>query len=346
MSLAARAFPVVRPLLHALEPERAHRLTIDALARWAPSREPADDPLLAVDAFGLRFPNPVGLAAGFDKNAEVPDAMLALGCGFVEVGTLTPLPQAGNPKPRVFRLPGDRALINRLGFNNEGLDDARRRLASRRGRPGIVGGNVGANKDSADRIADYVAGVEALAGLVDYLAINISSPNTPGLRALQSRAALDELIERVMAARGAFATPILVKVAPDIADADVADIAEVALARGIDGLIVSNTTIGRPDCLVSRRRGESGGLSGAPLFAASTHALRRFRVATEGRLTLVGVGGVGSGADAYAKLQAGASLIQLYTALVYEGPALLARIKEELVVLLRRHGPPACARNV
>jgi len=330
-------YSLVRPLAFAFDAETAHRTTIAAL-KLAPKRGAARFPTsLRSSVAGLEFPSPVGLAAGFDKNAEVPDALLRLGFGFVEAGTVTPLPQPGNPRPRMFRLVEDRAVINRLGFNNQGLDAFVGRLRDRAGRPGVVGANVGANKDATDRIADYEQGVAAVRGHAGYITVNISSPNTPGLRALQSREALAELVGRVMAARGPAGPPLFVKVAPDLTDDDIVDIAEVALAGGIDGLIVSNTTIARPG-LRSRHAAEPGGLSGAPLLAPSTEVLRAFRAATAGRLPLIGVGGIASGADAYLKIRAGASAVQLYTGLVYGGPGLVARIKRELAALLRRDG--------
>lgn len=339
------AYALARPLLFRLDPERAHGLTIAALKAGLGPRGGADDPILATRLAGLDLSNPVGLAAGFDKNAEVPDAMLRMGFGFVEVGTVTPLAQPGNPRPRMFRLVEDRAVINRLGFNNEGLDAAVARLTVRAGRPGIVGANVGANKDAADRIADYATGVAAVRGLAQYITINISSPNTPGLRALQSREALAELIGRAVEARGGAKPPMFVKVAPDLTDEDVRDIAEVGIAGGIDGLIVSNTTIARP-ALRSRYAGEAGGLSGAPLFEPATQALRSFAQATGGRLALIGVGGIANGADAYAKIRAGASAVQLYSGLVYGGPGLVSQIKRELVHLLRRDGFASVAAAV
>lgn len=331
-------YRLARPALFSLDAETAHRLTIAGLRTGFVPPSGPDDPALAVELWGLKFPNPVGMAPGFDKNAEVADSLLKLGFGFVEVGTFTPRPQAGNPRPRLFRLKEDRAVINRMGFNNDGLDAVRARLARRRALPGIVGGNVGANKDSADRIADYVTAIRGILGLVSYITINISSPNTPGLRALQSRESLAELINRCIEARGADRTPMLVKVAPDLTDADVEDIAAVALESGIDGLIVSNTTITRPDTLRSAHREETGGLSGAPLFGPSTEMLRRFHGLVGHRLPLIGVGGIASGADAYAKIRAGASLVQLYSSLVYEGPGLVTRIKRDLADLLRRDG--------
>jgi dihydroorotate dehydrogenase len=293
--------------------------------------------------WGLEFPNPIGLSAGFDKDAEAYAALLRLGFGFVEVGSITPQPQAGNPKPRVFRLPEDGAVINRLGFNSAGLAAAVTNLRPRRSeRVGIVGINLGKNRDSADAAADYAAGTTALAPLADYLVINVSSPNTPGLRALQGSAALRELLARVQAARRAAVPdrppPLLLKIAPDLAAAEARDVAEVALAGGIDGLIVGNTTIARPPDLRSRHAKESGGLSGRPLFALSTELLRQFDRLTEGRLPLIGVGGIASGADAYAKIRAGASLVQLYTALIYHGPGLVGRIKRDLAACLRADG--------
>lgn len=349
----ADRYHLIRAFLAALPAETAHGLTIRALAAGlGPSADDPDDPALATTVAGLRFANPIGLAAGFDKNGQVPDAMLRLGFGFVEVGSVTPRPQPGNPRPRVFRLRPDRAVINRLGFNNHGMAAVAARLA-RRGRagPGVLGVNVGANKDAADRVEDYVTGIDRFARLADYLTVNISSPNTPGLRALQSRAALDDLLARVVAARdGAAAdgppTPLFLKIAPDLTDEDARDIADVALARAVDGLIVSNTTLARPDTLTSPHRGQAGGLSGRPLFTASTRVLADMYRLTEGRLPIVGVGGVSSGGDAYAKIRAGASLVQLYTALVYEGPGLVGRIKRELASLLKRDGFASVAAAV
>ncbi len=338
-------FAALRPLLFALDAERAHGLTLAALRAGLGPRGDSDDPILRTSLAGLDLPNPLGLAAGFDKNVAVPDAMLRLGFGFVEAGTVTPRAQDGNPRPRVFRLVERRAVINRLGFNNAGIEAAALRLRARRDRPGVVGINLGANKDSADRIADYATGVRATAALASYLTINISSPNTPGLRGLQGEA-LADLIAATLAARGRIATPLFVKVAPDLDAAQIDAIARTALDSGpdgrIDGLIVSNTTLSR-DGVSSA---EAGGLSGAPLFARSTAVLRAFRRATGGALPLIGVGGIASGADAYAKLCAGASAVQLYTALVYEGPGLVARIKAELAALLRRNGFASVAAAV
>ncbi len=338
------AYALARPLLFTLDAETAHGLTIRALKTGLLPPAPRPDPILATQVAGLALPSPLGLAAGFDKNAEVPDAVLRMGFGFAEVGTITPLPQTGNPKPRMFRLVEDGAVINRLGFNNHGLAAALVRLKARK-RRGIVGVNVGANKDSEDRIADYVAGVAAVRDVADYLTINISSPNTPGLRALQSKDALAELVGRCLEAR-ADGPPLFVKIAPDLTGDDITDIAEVASSSGIDGLIVSNTTIARPDSLRGSSRTETGGLSGKPLFAPATEMLRQIFRATGGRVPLIGVGGISSGADAYAKVRAGASAVQLYTALAYAGPGLPARINAELAALLRRDGLASIAAAV
>ena len=337
-------YRVIGPLLRRLDPETAHRLTIKALRAGAvPAPRPsADDPILRVPIWGRILANPIGLAAGFDKNAEVCDAMLRFGFGFVEAGTVTLRPQTGNPRPRVFRLPADRALINRLGFNNEGLDAVAERLSERRrrGRQGCAGINIGPNRDSADPIGDCAAMVKAVAGLADYLVVNISSPNTPGLRDLQQEAAFRTLLGAIAAARAETraAMPLVVKVAPDLDGAALAAIAETAVAAGVDGLIATNTTIARPETLTDPRKREAGGLSGAPLFAASTAILAELYRLTEGRIPLIGVGGVASGADAYAKIRAGATLVQLYTALVYEGPGLVAAIKRDLAARLRADG--------
>lgn len=331
-------------VLSALPPEAAHRLTIRALrAGFSPGGQAAGDPLLRTRVWGLDFPNPIGLSAGFDKDAEVYAPLLRLGFGFVEVGSITPRPQAGNPKPRVFRLPEEGAVINRLGFNSAGLAAAVTNLRRRRSeRAGIVGINIGKNRDSADAAADYAAGTAALAPLADYLVINVSSPNTPGLQALQEAVALRALLERVQTARHAAVPkrppPLLLKIAPDLMAADARDVAEVAVAGAIDGLIVGNTTTGRPPDLHGRHARESGGLSGRPLFSLSTELLREVYRLTEGRLPLVGVGGIASGADAYAKIRAGASLVQLYTALIYQGPGLVGRIKRDLAACLRAGG--------
>ena len=328
-------YPLVRPLVFALDAERAHRLTIRALRAVPPGLPPAEDPKLAVRVAGLDFPNPVGLAAGFDKDAEVPAQMLGFGFGFVEVGTLTPLPQAGNPRPRLFRLAEDRAVINRMGFNNSGFVAARARLERRR-RGGLVGVNIGANKDSADRVADYAAGVRAMAPLADYLTVNVSSPNTPGLRALQDAGALAGLIEAVMDARGE-GPPVFLKVAPDLDPPEIDGVARAAIDAGIDALIVGNTTLSRPP-LRSRHSGEAGGLSGAPLKDLALRRLKDFSAATGGALPLIAAGGIENGVDAYARIRAGASLVQLYTALVYQGPGVARAIIGELRSLLGRDG--------
>ena len=330
--IAARA-------LHALDPEDAHRFTIRALQAGLGPGSGADDPILATEIAGLKLPNCVGLAPGFDKNAEVFGPMLRAGFGFVECGTVTPLPQAGNPRPRLFRLSEDQAVINRMGFNNEGLELFAARLA-RRG-PGLVGANIGANKDAEDRIGDYVTGLTRLWGLASYFTINISSPNTPGLRALQTKAALEELLGRLAAARDSLPAegrvPMFLKVAPDLEEGEVEAIVETVVANGLQGIIVSNTTITRPG-LASKHAGEAGGLSGAPLTALSTQMLGRFHQAAGGRVALIGAGGIGSGEDAYAKLRAGACAVQLYSAMVFGGPGLVTRIKRELAVCLRRDG--------
>jgi dihydroorotate dehydrogenase len=324
--------------------ERAHGLAITALKMGlGPRADVAPDPILQTRIGGLDLPNCVGLAAGFDKNAEVPDAMLAAGFGFVECGTVTPKPQAGNEKPRLFRLTEDRAVINRMGFNNEGLDAFAERLRRRAGRRGVVGANIGANKDATDRVADYEQGLERLWGLSDYFTVNISSPNTPGLRGLQTRAALDELLGRlgVVRARLAKATrdyPVFLKVAPDLDSDEIENIAQSCLAHGVDAIIVSNTTLARPESLRSAFKGESGGLSGAPLLGPSTAVLAQFAAVLKGALPLIGAGGVASGEDAYAKIRAGASAVQLYSALVFEGPTLAARIRRDLAARLRADG--------
>lgn len=338
--MIAAGWPLVRSVLQGVDPERAHDMTIAALEN-VPTRAAApDDPRLAVEAFGLRFPNPIGLAAGFDKDARVPDPLLRQGFGFVEVGSVTPKAQPGNPKPRIFRLPDQRGVINRLGFNNAGHQAALTRMSQRAGRPGIVGVNVGANKDAADRAEDYAAGIRAFSNFANYITINISSPNTPGLRDLQARDALDDLLARSMAARdeARVRRPVLLKLAPDLALADLDDAVEVALARGVDGLIVSNTTITRPPGLSGASVSETGGLSGAPLFRRATWMLAEAARRVEGRIPLVGVGGVHSAETAVAKIRAGASLVQIYTALIYEGPALLGAIKTGLLAELDREG--------
>ena len=330
-------------LLGLTDPETAHVLSLWALAHnLAPVQKGADDPILATRIWGRDFPNPVGLAAGFDKDAVAAGALLRMGFGFVEVGTITPRAQAGNPKPRIFRLRADGAVINRLGFNSQGAEAARSRLETLRRRPlrGPLGVNVGSNKDSADAAGDYAAAARLLTPFADYLVVNVSSPNTPGLRALQGRSELEGLIGRVRAALAEIspAPPLVLKIAPDLAPEDLRDIAAVALERGLDGLIATNTTVARPPALAGPARGEPGGLSGRPLFGPATRVLSEIYRLTEGRISLIGVGGVSSGADAYAKIRAGASLVQLYTALIYEGPLLVQRIKSELADLLRRDG--------
>ena len=330
---------LVRPWLARLPAEDAHRAAIAAL-KWAPRLpQPAPDPALAVSAFGLSFPHPLGLAAGFDKSAEVPDSLLALGFGFVEIGTLTPRPQAGNPKPRLFRLTPDAAIINRMGFNNDGYARALARLSART-RVGVVGVNIGPNKDAADRVADYVEGIKTFASVADYFTINISSPNTVGLRDLQRREALDELVARVIEARDATAPqrPVLVKIAPDLDLIALDDIVGVAIARRADGLIVSNTTLARSETLLSREAGESGGLSGRPLFTASTKLLARAYLRCEGALPLIGVGGVEDAQTALAKIEAGASLVQIYTGFIFRGPGVVTQIVSGLAQEVRARG--------
>jgi dihydroorotate dehydrogenase len=326
-------FQFARPFLHALDPETAHHATLLALQFAVLPRAAPNDKRLAVRAFGLEFPNPIGLAAGFDKDGVAPDNLLRLGFGFVEVGTITPRPQSGNPRPRLFRLDRDRAVINRLGFNSAGHAKAHGNLARRRGAGGIVGVNLGANKDSDDRIADYVAGIKVFADLASYFTINVSSPNTPGLRDLQQAAALDELLSRVLDARdrAAVRRPLLLKIAPDLALDELDAVVRVARDRKIDGMIVSNTTISRPANLASLRASETGGLSGRPLFDLSTHMLRETHQRVEKQFPLIGVGGVDGPEAALAKLEAGATLVQLYSALVFDGPELITRIKRGLL---------------
>ncbi len=327
----------VRPLLFQFNAERAHGLALAALRLPVPHAA-RPDPILAQSLFGLTFNGPVGLAAGFDKDGKVAHRVGRLGFDYAELGTLTPLPQKGNPRPRLFRLEEDRAVINRLGFNNEGQALAAERLA-RHGttRKFIVGINIGANKDAPDRIADYETGVRQMSPYAHYLTVNVSSPNTPGLRALQDRGALDELLGRVIAARAPDGPPILLKIAPDLVPADIENIAELSLEHRIDGLIVTNTTISRPP-LLSPHAGESGGLSGAPLHDLAAASLRDFRKLLGKRMPLIGVGGITTAAQAYARIRAGASLLQLYSAMLYEGPYLPARINVGLAELLRRDG--------
>jgi dihydroorotate dehydrogenase len=334
-------FALIRPALFCLDAERAHRLTIAAL-KLSPLRSPPQPGPLAVDLAGLKFANPLGMAPGFDKDAEVPDAVLGLGFGFTEVGTLTPQPQAGNPKPRLFRLTEDRAVINRMGFNNGGHQAAFLRLVKRDGegqlpRQGVVGVNVGANKDSANRIDDYLQGLTAFSGVADYITVNISSPNTPGLRDLQGDKELAELLGAIAAHRSAGDPPVFLKVAPDLDAAAPARIVEVAIKHGVAAIIVSNTTISRPP-LRSLHAGEAGGLSGAPLRDLAQQRLRDFHMASQGAIPLIGVGGIASAEDAWARIRAGANLVQLYSAMVYAGPGLARRILHGLETLMRRDG--------
>ena len=338
-------YRLIRPALFCLDAEKAHGLALAALKR---SRTPAairTGGALETRVAGLTFPNPVGMAAGFDKDGEVPDALLGLGFGFAEVGSITPLPQDGNPRPRLFRLKEDRAVINRMGFNNGGALSAIRRFEARRGTPGIVGINIGANKDSEDRIADYARMAVAMAPFASYLAVNISSPNTPGLRALQDEAALTDLLDAVLASRGENGPPVFLKVAPDLEPADIDAIARIAIEKKLDALIVSNTTISRPP-LKSRFAGEAGGLSGAPLREKSLGVLKILRRETRGKIPLIGVGGIANADDAYARIRAGASAVQLYTAMIYQGPSLGARIAEGLADRLKSDGFQSVAEAV
>lgn len=332
------------PLLRLLDPEDAHRLAIQGLRVVPRPLPPNDDARLGVRAFGLDFPNPLGMAAGFDKNAEVPDALLRLGFGFVEIGSVTPLPQAGNPRPRLFRLEADKGIVNRMGFNNDGADAVLRRLAARTGRPGIVGVNIGANKDSADRAGDYVTLIERFAPVASYFTVNVSSPNTPGLRDMQHAAALDDLLARILEARDRArktyrAIPVLLKIAPDLGLSELDDVVHVARARRIDGMIVANTTIARPPTLRSTARAaEAGGLSGRPLFRLSTRMVAETFVRVEGAFPLIGVGGIDDGGAALTKIRAGATLIQLYSALIYKGLGMIDSIKADLASTLLRTG--------
>jgi dihydroorotate dehydrogenase len=339
MTLFSFASRLAQPLLLATDPETGHHLAVTALKTLPVPRCGADDARLKVQAFGLSFPNPVGLAAGFDKHAEVPDACLKLGFGFVETGGVTPLPQPGNPKPRLFRLVADQAVINRYGLNSDGADAVAARLKSRRGRPGIVGINIGPNKDATDRVADYGVLVEKLGPHVSYLSINVSSPNTPGLRDLQQASFLDEVLARSLEARDRVAPgkPVLVKIAPDLALDGLDDMVAVCRRRKVDGMIVSNTTIDRPASLIDQKTAkEAGGLSGAPLFDRSTRMLAETFARVEGQFPLVGVGGIASAEDAFAKIQAGATLVQLYSALVFKGLGLVEDIKAGLLARLKR----------
>lgn len=341
-------FSFARPLIAAMDPEKVHGMTIAALRAMPLALPQNDDPLLRTTYFGLEFPNPVGMAAGFDKNAEVPDAVLGLGFGFTEIGTVTPRPQPGNPRPRLFRLPDDEAVINRYGFNSEGHEAAFRRLAARTPR-GIVGVNIGANKDTVDRVADYVAGIKTFVSLASYFTVNISSPNTPGLRDLQHEKALDDLVARVIDARDAASEshprrPVLLKIAPDLTLDELDGIVRIVRARGLDGMIVSNTTVSRPATLRDQAVAkETGGLSGRPLFDMSTRILAETFVRLEGVCPIIGVGGIHSPESAIAKLEAGASLIQIYSALTYQGPALVDHIKQALVARIKREGLPNLA---
>ena len=341
-----KLFDLARPVLFALPPEEAHEVTLRSLERGLYRRVGGGDPAcLQVHIGGLAMANPVGIAAGFDKDARVPDAVLGLGCGFAEIGTVTPLPQPGNPKPRVFRLVSDNAVINRLGFNNAGHAAALKRLNHRReqGRGGIVGVNIGANKQSADRTGDYVAGLDTFYDVASYFTVNISSPNTPGLRDLQAPAALDELLSRVMAARAAQVAkgkprrPVFVKIAPDVAMDDLPAMTERLAAHAVDAIAVSNTTLAR-DGLTDAKRSQAGGLSGRPLFHRATVVLARVHQMTQGRIPLIGIGGIDSPKAALAKIEAGASLIQLYTGLIYQGPELITRIKTHLAAAVVKMG--------
>lgn len=340
------SYGAVKPLLHLLSPESAHGVAIWALKNGLAGRvNETDDPLLATRVWNLSFANPIGLAAGFDKDADVMDAMLAVGFGFVEAGSVTPLPQPGNPKPRLFRLSEDQAVINRFGFNSKGLAHFVEKLRARKrpGSVGIVGANVGKNRDAPDAAADYATGITQVCALADYLVCNVSSPNTPGLRSLQARAEIEALIQRVLEARYQAAPdknklpPLLAKVGPDLDAAQIQDIADVALATQIDGLIVGNTTVTRPP-LASSHAAETGGLSGRPLLKLATQCLSDMYRLTGGKIPLIGCGGVVTGEDAYAKIRAGASLVQLYSALVFHGPELVGRIKRELAQCLRADG--------
>jgi dihydroorotate dehydrogenase len=332
------------PLLRWFDPEDAHRMAIQGLRLLPPTRLRVDDAKLAMRAFGLNFPNPIGIAAGFDKSAEVPDALLRLGFGFVEIGTVTPRPQIGNPRPRLFRLERDEAVLNRMGFNNDGADAVLRRLAARAHHGGIVGVNIGANKDSIDRVADYVKLIETFASVASYFTVNVSSPNTPGLRNLQQASALDDLLAQVIDARervckNAGDSPVLLKIAPDLSLAELDDVVHIARSRRVDGMIVSNTTLARPSSLREQARArEQGGLSGRPLFRLSTRMVAETYVRAEGAFPLIGVGGIDTGGAALTKIRAGASLIQLYSSLVYKGLGLVEAIKNDLASTLLRTG--------
>jgi dihydroorotate dehydrogenase len=340
-----RLYPLVRPLAFALDAERAHRLTVRALRMMPPHRPPDFPASLKTRVAGIDFPTPIGLAAGFDKDAQVPEQILSLGFGFVEVGTVTPRPQPGNEKPRLFRLKQDRAVINRMGFNNQGQAAAYQRLLQCTHMHGVIGVNIGANKDSADRIRDYVAGVKAMAPVASYLTINISSPNTPGLRQLQDEGALNALLSAVKEARPKNAPPIFLKVAPDLGEGEPDQIVRVAMQHGVDGIIVANTTVSRPT-LGSKHASEAGGLSGEPLKALALQALRDFRSASGGEIPLIGVGGIANADDAWERIMAGASLVQLYTSMVYQGPGIARRIALGLAERLKREGMASIADAV
>ena len=349
MTLPSRLFSLLRPVF-TLDPETGHSLALRALMK-SPLSGPRTGGAegLSVRVAGLDFPNPVGVAAGFDKDAQVPDKLLGLGFGFTEVGSITPLPQSGNPKPRLFRLTEDEAVINRMGFNNQGAEKALARLAARSGEPGIVGINIGANKDSDDRIGDYAKMARLMTPYASYLAVNVSSPNTPGLRALQDESALSELIDGVIEARNHASPddppPIFLKVAPDLEPEDIDTIARIAIEKQLGALIVSNTTVARP-VLKSRHAGESGGLSGAPLREMALERLRDFRKATGGALPLIGVGGIASAQHAWERIRAGASLVQLYSAMVFRGPGLGGEIAQGLERLMKRDGFSSIAEAI
>jgi dihydroorotate dehydrogenase len=338
MTIWDAAFRLSKPFLQGGDAEAAHAMTLRMLSLLPRLPKRKTDPILAQTVFGLDFPNPLGLAPGFDKNAEVPGQMLQLGFGFTEVGTLTPRPQSGNPKPRLFRLTEDQAVINRMGFNNEGHGAALQRLWRKR-HNGIIGINIGANKDSVDRAADYVAGIAAFSEIADYITVNISSPNTPGLRGLQSADELQALLKRLNEARASQPKrpAMLLKIAPDLGQAELQDIAACCDGKAVDGVIVSNTTLSRPT-LASRHAGEAGGLSGRPLFKLSTQQLARFYVLTKGQIPLIGVGGIEDGATALQKIEAGASLLQVYSALVYRGPALIDDVLQALTTAAKTAG--------
>lgn len=336
-------YDLVGPLIRCMDPEKAHGLALKALnCGLAPHGRVPQDKVLASRVWGLDFPNPVGLAAGFDKDAEVPDALLEQGFGFVEVGSITPKPQPGNPKPRLFRLSADRAVINRMGFNNKGTDAAKVRLAARLDRGGIVGVNLGKNKETEDALSDYVQGINALADVASYVVVNVSSPNTPGLRALQGREQLGHLLQGIREALDkavpAKTPPLILKIAPDLTEEDKSDIAAVVLTERVDGIIATNTTISRPDTLCDSKSLETGGLSGKPLYSLSTQVLGDMYRLTEGNIPMIGVGGISSAEDAYAKIRAGASLVQLYSVMVYEGPGIVIDILNGLIRLLKADG--------